>query len=127
MEDVLIEELKRTNSASDSKDVNETKAKYREQNIKKIKEMYDEIEMDKKNSDDKIDKKNSDDEIDEKDKEKIWKLFKEIDKDRIDNIESFDAKTISKFNIERLIHQYNVRMNKDFCRKCNSRNLMTKK
>ncbi|RHZ48994.1 hypothetical protein Glove_535g1 [Diversispora epigaea] len=66
MEDILIEGLKRTNSASDAKDVNGMKAKYREQNIKKIKEIYDEIEMDKNNSDDKIDKKNSDDEIDKK-------------------------------------------------------------
>ncbi|RHZ74819.1 hypothetical protein Glove_219g18 [Diversispora epigaea] len=126
MEDILIEELKGTSrrGASDAKDVNGTKAKYREQNIKKIKEIYNEIEMDKKNSDDKMDKKNSDDEIDEKDKEKIRRLFKEIDEDRIDNIESFDAKTISKFNIERLIHQYKVRMGKDFCQKCNSNNLV---
>ncbi|RHZ74773.1 hypothetical protein Glove_219g22 [Diversispora epigaea] len=115
MESILIDELK-GGRASDVKDANGkvTKSKYREQNIKKINEIYDEIEIDKKNSDYKIDKMYSD-------KEKIWKLFKEIGKNRIYNIESFDAKNISKFNIERLIHQYNVRVNKHFCQKCYSR------
>ncbi|CAG8439085.1 4376_t:CDS:2 [Diversispora eburnea] len=131
MEDILIEELKRTSSgsASDAKDANGkvTKAKHQEQNIKEIIEIYEEIEIDKMKNNHEIYRKNNDEEIDKKDKEKIWKLFKEIGKNRIGNIESFDAKTISNFNIERLIHRYNARVNKDFCQKCNSRDLLTKK
>ncbi len=113
MEDILIEELKRTSSVS----ANDAKAKYREDNIKEIKKIYNETKMDshdeiKKDSHDEIDKKDSYDEINKK---KIRKLFDEIGKDRIDKIESFDAKTISKFKIKRLIHRINEK-----CPRCNS-------
>ncbi|RHZ74768.1 hypothetical protein Glove_219g27 [Diversispora epigaea] len=114
MEDILIGELKGTSSGSTSNatDDNGTKAKYQEQNIKNIKEIKEICdEIDKKDSDNEID---NDDKID---KEGIRKLFNEIGKEKIDNIESFDAKTISKFNIERLIHRYNVCKDKN-CLMC---------
>lgn len=100
MEDILIEELKRpiNGIASNGKIIN----KYQEQNIEEIRTVYKTY---KKNS---YDEENNDDN-DKINKKNIWELFNAIGQDKIDCIESFDAKTISKFNIERLIEQYKVR------------------
>ncbi|RHZ48990.1 hypothetical protein Glove_535g5 [Diversispora epigaea] len=72
-EEESLELGKNSGSASNATDDNGTKAKYREQNIKKIKEIKEICdEIDKKDNDGEIDKKDSDDDkIDKEGKEKI--------------------------------------------------------
>jgi uncharacterized protein (DUF2235 family) len=95
MEDILIKELL-TNNDKGEKTENE--------NIKDIKERYNEND------------------------EKIKDLFREIKKiengnrdiDSImSNIKSFDAKTISKFNTKRVAHRYKCYRDKTSCKECN--------